>query len=111
MKRLDKSEIAFKVFSYVLLTIFALMCLYPLIYVVSVALSADSAVANGEVVLWPVGENGHFGVQFKAFKKVFLDKEFWLKYCYTIFYTFYGLFLSSHNYSSYETSSYALFNI
>lgn len=100
MKRLDKSEIAFKVFSYVLLTIFALMCLYPLIYVVSVGLSSSEAVSNGEVVLVPIigtgaeGDSFRFGIQFDAFKKVFLDKEFWLKYCYTIFYTFYGTITS-----------------
>lgn len=94
MKRLDKTEIAFKLLSYILLTLFALMCLYPLIYVVSIALSSSSAVSDGKVVLWPVGDNGNFGIQFGAFAKVLKDKTFWLGYCYTIFYTFYGTITS-----------------
>ena len=43
--------------SYVLLTIFALACLYPFIYVLSGSLSSKSAVDTGQVVLWPVGFN------------------------------------------------------
>lgn len=88
MKRLDKTEIIFKIFSYVLLTLFALMCLYPLIYVLSVALSDYDSVANGSVILLPKG------LQFDALLRVLTDKTFWLRYCYTIFYTFYGTLVS-----------------
>ena len=55
MKRLDRSEIIFKVLSYVLLTIFALCCLYPFIYILSASISSKEAVDNAEIVLWPVG--------------------------------------------------------
>lgn len=88
MKRLEKTEIIFKVFSYVLLTLFALMCLYPLIYVLSVSLSDYDSVSSGAVILFPKG------LQFGAVLKVLRDKTFWLRYCYTIFYTFYGTLVS-----------------
>ena len=55
MKRLDRSEIIFKVLSYVFLTLFALCCLYPLIFILSASVSGKEAVDNAEVVLWPIG--------------------------------------------------------
>ncbi len=93
MKRLDKSEIIFKVFAYVLLTLFALMCFYPLIYCLAVALSDKAAGDSGTVVLWPI-VNGHIGIDLKAVKFVLNDKLFWLAYCNTLFLTFYGTLVS-----------------
>lgn len=93
MKRLDKSEIIFKVFAYVLLTLFALMCLYPLIYCLAVALSDKVAGESGNVVLWPI-VNGHIGINLNAVKAVISDKMFWLAYCNTLFLTFYGTLVS-----------------
>lgn len=93
MKRLDKSEIIFKVFAYVLLTLFALMCLYPLIYCLAVALSDKAAGESGNVVLWPI-VNGHIGINLNAVKAVISDKMFWLAYCNTLFLTFYGTLVS-----------------
>ncbi len=88
MKRLDRSEIVFKIISYVILTLFALACLYPLLYVLSTAISSKVAVDTAQVVLWPVG------FQFDAFLSVFKNKEFWLGYCNTIFFTMYGTLVS-----------------
>lgn len=93
MKRLDKSEIIFKVFAYVLLTLFALMCLYPLIYCLAVALSDKAAGESGNVVLWPIVK-GHIGINLNAVKAVISDKMFWLAYCNTLFLTFYGTLVS-----------------
>ena len=39
MKRLDRSEIVFKILAYVLLTLFALACLYPFVYLLSASIS------------------------------------------------------------------------
>lgn len=93
MKRLDKSEIIFKIFAYVFLTLFALMCIYPLIYSLSVALSDKAAGDYNKVVLWPI-VNGHIGIDLTAFKSVISDKMFWLAYCNTLFLTFYGTLVS-----------------
>lgn len=84
MKRLDKSEIIFKVLSYFFLTVFALFCLYPFIYAVSASISSETAIQNGSVVLFPVG------IQFNAFMHVFQDQLFWLSYANTLFVTVYG---------------------
>ena len=88
MKRLDRTEKIFKIFSYVLLTIFALACLYPFIYVLSGSLSSKSAVDTGQVVLWPVGFN------FDTYVTVLSDNDFWLAYCNTFFVTIYGTLVS-----------------
>ena len=93
MKRLDKSEIIFKIFAYVVLTIFALMCVYPLIYCLAVALSDKAAGDSSSVILWPI-VNGHIGIDLAAFKAVITNKMFWLAYCNTLFLTFYGTLIS-----------------
>lgn len=84
MKRLDKSEIIFKVLSYFFLTVFALFCLYPFIYAISASLSSETAIQNGSVILFPVE------IQFNAFMHVFQDQLFWLSYANTLFVTVYG---------------------
>ena len=43
IERLSKSEIIFKVLAYFLVTIFALMCLYPIVYAFSVSISGKIA--------------------------------------------------------------------
>lgn len=43
--------------SYVLTTLFALVCVYPLIYVISMSLSSDNAVMSNSVWLLPKGLN------------------------------------------------------
>jgi putative aldouronate transport system permease protein len=88
MKRLDKTEIIFKILSYVLLTLFALCCLYPFIYVLSASISSKSAVDDGKVFLWPV----EFSIQ--NYIAVFNNKEFWISYSNTFFVTGYGTLVS-----------------
>ena len=88
MKRLDTSEIIFKVLAYVLLTLFAIACLYPFIYLISASVSSVEAMDKGSVYLWPVG------FQIKAYQQVFADSMFWLSYCNTLFYTMYGTIVS-----------------
>lgn len=84
MKRLDSTEIIFKVLAYTFLTIFALMCLYPFVYAISAALSGRAAFYQGNVVLFPVD------IQFDAFKDILFTKRFWISYSNTLFLTFYG---------------------
>ena len=88
MKRLDRTEIIFKILAYVLLTIFALCCLYPFIYVLSASLSSRAAVDSGQVVLIPV--------EFTpiTYVEVFNNKEFWIAYSNTFFVTGYGTLVS-----------------
>ena len=88
MKRLDRSEIIFKIVAYVILTLFALACLYPFIFILSASISSKAAVDESRVYLWPVG------FQFDAYAEVFSQSGFWLAYCNTLFYTMYGPIVS-----------------
>ena len=83
-RKLEISELIFKVLSYVLLTVFALMCLYPFVYAVSASMSGRHAVEYSEVVLLPKD------IQFEAFASMFSNNMFWNSYANTLFLTFYG---------------------
>ena len=83
-RKLEISELIFKVISYLLLTIFALSCLYPFVYTISSAISGYNEVTYSEIVLFPKN------VQFDAFKDVFKNNVFWNAYTNTLFLTFYG---------------------
>ena len=83
-RKLEVSELIFKIISYTLLTIFALACLYPFVYAISAAISGRAAVEYGEIVLFPKN------IQFDAFKRMFNDNMFWNAYSNTLFVTFYG---------------------
>ena len=84
MKRLDKSEIIFKIIAYTFTILFSLMCLYPLVYAVAGTFSGTLELMQGKVILWPVG------FQVNAFVEVMKDKIFWITYSNTLFLTFYG---------------------
>ena len=83
-RKLEVSELIFKVISYTLLTIFALCCLYPFVYAVSAAISGKTVVEYARLVLFPKD------VQFEAFSMMFNDNLFWNSYSNTLFITFYG---------------------
>ncbi len=83
-RKLEISELIFKIISYTLLTVFALCCLYPFVYAVSASVSGRSAVEYGSIVLFPKD------VQFDAFARMFSDNMFWNAYSNTLFLTLYG---------------------
>ena len=83
-RKLEISELIFKIISYTLLTVFALCCLYPFVYAVSASISGRHAVEYGSVVLFPKD------IQFKAFAEMFNNNMFWNAYSNTLFVTLYG---------------------
>ncbi len=83
-RKIETSELLFKIVAYFILIVFALLCVYPLIYALSSAFSSSSAVDGGKVVLWPVD------VQGEAFLSVLQNNMFWLNYSNTLFVTFFG---------------------
>ena len=83
-RKLEISELIFKILSYLFLTIFALMCLYPFVYAISASVSGRHAVEYSEVVLFPKE------IQFEAFANMFNNNMFWNSYSNTLFLTFYG---------------------
>ncbi len=83
-RKLEISELIFKIISYTCLAIFAVCCLYPFVYAISGALSGRHAVEYGEVILFPKE------IQFEAFTRMFTDNMFWNAYTNTLFLTVYG---------------------
>ncbi len=88
MKRLDRTEIIFKVISYALLTIFALACLYPFLYILVNSISSKDATANATINFLPDTFN------IAAYQYAFEQKRFWLAYCNSFFITIYGTLVS-----------------
>ncbi len=83
-RKTEVSELIFRIVAYFFLIVFALMCVYPLIYALSSSLSGMDAVDKGKVVLWPVD------FQINAFKQVVTDSRFWINYSNTLFLTAVG---------------------
>ena len=92
-RKMEVSELIFKIIAYVFLILFALLCLYPLLYVLGSTFSSPDAIADRAVVLWPlVGTNGsyHFGFSIDSFKWAVEYNMFWVSYSNTLFVTFIG---------------------
>ncbi|MBO5177498.1 MAG: carbohydrate ABC transporter permease [Lachnospiraceae bacterium] len=83
-RKLEVSELIFKILSHVLLIAFAICCLYPFLYAISAAISGIDAVEGGQLVLLPKD------LQFEAFANMFNNNMFWNSYTNTLFITFYG---------------------
>lgn len=83
-RKLEISELIFKILSYTFLTVFALCCLYPFVYAVSAALSGRHAVEYGQIVLFPKN------IQFEAFARMFNNNMFWNTYTNTLFLALFG---------------------
>ena len=83
-RRLEISELIFKIISYTLLTVFGLLCLYPFLYAISASISGRHAVDYSEIILLPKQ------LQFEAFGYMFRSNEFWNAYSNTLFLTIYG---------------------
>ena len=83
-RKLEISELIFKILSYLFLTIFAICCVYPFLYAISSAISGRVAVEYGQIVLFPKD------IQFEAFELMFTNNMFWNSYTNTLFLTVYG---------------------
>lgn len=88
MKIKSKEDVVVDIVSIVLTAIFALICLYPIVYCLSMSFSGDDAVIKGSVWLFPKGIN------FESYALLFSDKMFWRSLFNSVFYTVLGTFLS-----------------
>ena len=79
-KSLGMSDKAFNVLLLIIISVFLVIVLYPLIYVVSSSFSSGRAVTDGRVILWPVD------FSLEGYKLVFNNKEIWRGYANTFFY-------------------------
>ena len=69
-------------------TIFVLMVLYPLIYIVSASVSDPHLVNSGAVWLWPRGLN------IDGYLRIFQTRNLMIGYANTIFYTVFGTLIN-----------------
>ncbi len=72
----------------ILLGLFVASTLYPFVYVLATSISSGAAVARGDVILTPKE------ITFDAFTYVMADKQFWIAYGNTFFYTIVGTLTS-----------------
>ena len=84
-RKTEVSELIFKIIAYFFLIVFAILCIYPLLYALSSMFSAYSSVEHNEIILWPTGK-----LQIDAAKYVFTSAKFWVSYSNTLFVTFIG---------------------
>ena len=87
-RKLETSELIFKIIAYTLLTVFALCCLYPFVYALSSSISGKDMVDTNQIILLPKR------IQFDAIVKVLEDNKFWSSYANTLFLTFFGTIFS-----------------
>lgn len=83
-RKIEISELIFKILSYLFLGIFSLCCLYPFVYAISASISGSEAVESNQVILLPKD------IQFDAFREMFGSNAFWNSYSNTLFLTIYG---------------------
>ncbi len=82
--RESRVDQVFNLVNYTILTVFLLVVLYPLIYVVSASFSDGAAVISGRVVLWPVD------FSLLAYQKIFQYDSIWTGYANSLFYAVVG---------------------
>ena len=83
-RKLEISELIFKIIAYTFLGIFSICCLYPFVYAISASISGKEAVDKNQVILLPKD------IQFQAFSKMFGENMFWNSYTNTLFLTIFG---------------------
>ena len=93
-RKMEISELIFKIVAYFFLIIFAVLCVYPFLYAIGASLSSEGALTGGNsIVLIPMigeGDTLAFGATLKAYEWAFTNTEFWVAYSNTLFMTFFG---------------------
>ena len=87
-KKITKGDRAYYAIVYSLMTVFLLIVLYPLVYIVSASFSSPSAVAAGRVLLIPVE------LSLEGYQAVFKSKDILSGYSNTIIYTVAGTLIN-----------------
>ena len=83
-----KGEVdSIKVISYIVMTFFAIICLFPFYYIFVVSISDPQFVREGQIILWPKG----FSLQ--AFNVTFQHARFYSSFRISVFRTIIGTIL------------------
>lgn len=78
----------FIIINSILLTLIFISVAYPLIFILSASISSPDALYRGEVWLFPVD------ITFEGYKRVMANKDIWMGYRNTIFYTIAGTLIN-----------------
>lgn len=84
----SKSDFIFNVVNSIILIIVSIVCLYPLVFVVSASISNPDALVSGKVILWPVG------FSLEGYKATFAYKQTWIGFFNSAFYALLGTLIS-----------------
>ncbi|MEG1874961.1 MAG: carbohydrate ABC transporter permease [Angelakisella sp.] len=87
-KRKPMSDKVFDVINFFVLAVLLLIVAYPLYFIIIASVSDPAAVARGQVVLWPKD------ISFDGYKEIIKNKDLWIGYKNTIFYTVVGTILN-----------------
>src|SRR4051812_31214670 len=74
----------FNVINYTVLTLFLIIVMYPLVFIVSASFSSPDAVISGKVWLWPVQ------LTLDGYEAVFKHKLIWSSFRNSVIYTVLG---------------------
>ena len=88
MKRYSSGDTMFQAVVLFLMTIVAIICLYPMVYVTSMAISDSIQIAIRPVLLLPRG------FSLRAMAMLFENDAIWMHYGNTIYYTVVGTFIN-----------------
>ena len=84
MNRMTKGDKALEITFYVIISIMIVLCAYPIWYTIVASISDGDYVNSGAFILIPKG------IQFKGYDYAFKQKQLWVGYGNTIFYTAFG---------------------
>lgn len=82
--RQSTEDRVFGAVTYILATLFMLVCAYPLVYVLSASISNPALIVSGKIILLPKE------IQFRAYEAVFKSEDVLLGYRNAVFYAFAG---------------------
>lgn len=86
MKRISAGDHVTNVTFYILLSVFVIICFYPIWYVIVASVSDPTYVNSGALITLPKG------LHFAAYKYAFDQRQLWIGYGNTILYTLFGTF-------------------
>ncbi|GIO67371.1 carbohydrate ABC transporter permease [Paenibacillus cookii] len=84
----SRGDRAFNMIVYVILSVVAVIVLYPLIFVLSASFSDPQTVLRGEMLLWPKGFN------LNSYSKIFQNQDILSGYSNTLLYTTIGTLIN-----------------
>ena len=84
----SRSDVIFDAVVFGLMTVFMIICLYPLYFILIASISDPNEVLNGKVILLPGG------ITFDGYARIFRDQKIWVGYRNTILYTSVGTLIN-----------------